>query len=92
MLIKFRNFILRKNVLAWYIIVACKGLNLQKILSGTGKGRITYSRGVASTCRMESFAIIVNGFKPLTIVAKLTILDVGGDPGYVSVQRAWKFS
>ena len=47
--IKFRNFILRKNVLAWYIIVACKGLNLQKILSGTGKGRITYSRGVAST-------------------------------------------
>ena len=36
---------------------------------------------------MESFATIVNGFQPLTIVAKLSILDVYGGPGYASVMR-----
>ena len=36
---------------------------------------------------MESFATIVNGFQPLTIVAKLSILDVYGGLGYASVMR-----
>ena len=36
------------------------------------------------TSKMESFATIVNGYKPLTIVAKLSILNVFGSPGYAS--------
>ena len=34
------------------------------------------------TSKMESFTIITNGFWPLTIVAKFSILDVYMDPGY----------
>ena len=30
----------------------------------------------AATSKMESFVIIVNGFKPLTIITKRSILDV----------------
>ena len=32
---------------------------------------------------MEPFAIVVNGYEPWTIVAKLSISDVCEDPGYV---------
>ena len=30
----------------------------------------------AATCKMEHFVIIVNGWKPLTIITKSSILDV----------------
>ena len=33
---------------------------------------------------MESFGTIVNGFWPLTLVVKLSILDVCGGPGNAS--------
>ena len=32
----------------------------------------------AATSKMERFVIIVNGWKPLTIITKRTILDVAG--------------
>ena len=44
-------------------------------------------RGVTrppQAAKTESFATIVNGFLPLNIVAKLSILDVCGGPGYAS--------
>ena len=34
--------------------------------------------------KMESVATIVNSFQPITIVGKLSILDVCGGPGYAS--------
>ena len=36
------------------------------------------------TCNLESFAIIVNKFQPLTINEKFSFLDVFGSPGYPS--------
>ena len=47
----------------------------------------TVLRGVAwapQTPNMESFATIGNGHRPLTVAAKLSLLDVPGDPGYAS--------
>ena len=47
----------------------------------------TVFRGVAwtpQTPNMESFATIGNGHRPLTVAAKLSLLDVPGDPGYAS--------
>ena len=44
-------------------------------------------KGVAmtpETSEMKSFTTIVNDHKPLTIVAKLSTLDVWMGPGYVS--------
>ena len=32
----------------------------------------------AATSKMELFVIIVNGFQPLTIITKCSILDVAG--------------
>ena len=48
------------------------------------------SRGgsrTAATSKMESFVIIVNGFQPLTIITKLTILYVAAvlDPPLISI-------
>ena len=40
--------------------------------------------GLPQTSKMESFATVVNGWTPLTIVAKLSILDVCGGPDYAS--------
>ena len=40
---------------------------------------ISHARGrsrAAATSKMEHFVIIVNGFKPLTIITKRSILDV----------------
>ena len=34
---------------------------------------------------MKNSVVIVEGIKPLTVVAKLSILDVCGGPGYASV-------
>ena len=47
-----------------------------------------YVRGLArfrQTSTMKSFVTIVNYYKPLTIVAKLLILDACGEPGHTSV-------
>ena len=41
---------------------------------------------------MESFATIVNGFKPLAIAAKLSILDVCRGPDYNTGQLGVKIS
>ena len=43
-----------------------------------GKMYIIYRGGsrTAATSKMESFVIIVNGWKPLTIITKCSILDV----------------
>ena len=41
---------------------------------------------------MESFTIIINGFSPLTIATKLSILDFCGGPAYVSVLTTSKSS
>ena len=43
----------------------------------TNKGRRGGSRTPA-TSKMELFVIIVNGWKPLTIITKSSILDVAG--------------
>ena len=49
--------------------------------------RIVYSGGsrTAATSKMERFVIIVNGWKPLTIITKRSILDVAAvlDPPLV---------
>ena len=41
----------------------------------------------AVTSKMESFVITVNGFKPLTVITKLSILDVAAvlDPPMICV-------
>ena len=51
---------------------------------------IKYSRGgsrTAATSKMEHFVIIVNGFQPLTIITKYSILDVAAvlDPPLYSI-------
>ena len=50
------------------------------------------SRGgsrTAATSKMERFVVIVNGWKPLTIITKRSILDVAAvlDPPLNSVRR-----
>ena len=42
----------------------------------------------AATSKMERFVIIVNGWKPLTIIAKLSVLDVAAalDPPLQKMQ------
>ena len=52
----------------------------------------TFTRGAsraAATSKMERFVIIVNGWKPLTIIAKRLILDVAAalDPPLGKVGR-----
>ena len=44
------------------------GVDLKTILRG--------GSGTAATSKMEHFVIIVNGFQPLTIITKSSILDV----------------
>ena len=40
------------------------------------RGRIRGGSRIAATSKMERFVIIVNGFQPLTIITKRSILDV----------------
>ena len=42
--------------------------------------------GPPQISKIQRFATVVNGFQSLTIVAKLSILDVSGDPGYGSAR------
>ena len=42
------------------------------------------SHGPLETYKTESFTAIVNNYYPLTIVAKFSILDACGGPGYTS--------
>ena len=46
----------------------------------------------AATSKMESFVIIVNGWKPLTVMTKHSILDVTAalDPPLIFVERIIK--
>ena len=46
--------------------------------------------GITRTPKIESCAAIVNGWKPLTIVAKLFIFDVCRDPGYAPATEKLK--
>ena len=45
----------------------------------------------AATYKMESFVIIVNGFQPLTIITKRSILDVAAalDPPLCLIQTTY---
>ena len=47
----------------------------------------------AAACKMECFAIIVNGFQSLTIIKKLSILDIAAalDPPLMLLQNATAF-
>ena len=53
---------------------------VQLFLSKTENDKVNFSnRGgsrTAATSKMEPFVIIVNGFQPLTIITKRSILDV----------------
>ena len=53
-------------------------------LSAISRGRST----TATTSKMECFVIIVNGFQPLTVITKCSILDVAAalDRPLVSVR------
>ena len=45
----------------------------------------------AATAKMEFFVIIVNGWKPLIIITKSSILDVAAalDPSLLTIQRTF---
>ena len=47
---------------------------------------------VAATSKMERFVIIVNGFQPLTIITKRSILDVAAalDPRLFDLSNSFK--
>ena len=49
---------------------------------------------IAATSKMESFVIIVNGWKPLTIITKCSILDVEAalDPPLVTLFIKFPFN
>ena len=54
----------------------------------------TQNRGgsrAAATSKMERFVIILNGFQPLTIITKLSILDVASalDPPLQNTKLVW---
>ena len=40
--------------------------------------------GLPQIAKLEIFATLVNGEKPLTIIANLSILNIYGSPGYAS--------
>ena len=46
----------------------------------------------AATSKMERFVIIVNGFQPLTIITKRSILDVAAalDPRLIHLSNSFK--
>ena len=48
----------------------------------------------AATSKMECFVVIANGFKPLTIITKRSILDVAGvlDPPLVGAKKGEIFN
>ena len=53
--------------------------NAENFLGGWNRALTEEFRGgyrAAATSRMERFVIIVNGWKPLTIITKRSILDV----------------
>ena len=63
------------------------------------KNKIRHRGGsrTAATSKMEDFVIIVNGFQPLTIITKNTILDVAAvlDPTLCHVASkvcCWKYT
>ena len=56
---------------------------------------ITRSRSrAAATSKMECFVIIVNGWKPLTIITKHSILDAAAalDPPLIACHKKYKLS
>ena len=59
-----------------------KLLNMLRELKVSARGTEVCSQ-IACKSKMKSFSTIVYGSKPLTIVAKLSNLDVLGDPGCI---------
>ena len=51
-------------------------VNIQSLYLFTGFARSRGGSRTAATSKMERFMIIVNGWKPLTIITKSSILDV----------------
>ena len=65
-------------------------ITLKELRNDPMKNPVLVSRGgsrSAATFKMECFVIIVNGWKPLTIITKRSILDVAAvlDPPLVSI-------
>ena len=63
-------------------------VNISRIISGTG---IKDGSRTVATSKVELFVIIVNGWKPLTIITKSSTLDVaaGLDPADI-LQKPFK--
>ena len=59
-----------------------KKCNFDKGLSLNFASNIKPRPGPLQTSQMESFATMINSFKPLAIVTKLSILHVCGVPGF----------
>ena len=55
--------------------------NSKLVTETGGMASIRGGSRTAATSKMERFAIIVNGFHPLTIMTKCPILDVAAVPG-----------
>ena len=79
-------FIIFKKLQNWKNLSSAL-VNIQALLTGGNMGEETGPRSkfssiprggpnAAATSKMEHFVIIVNGFQPLTIITKRSILDV----------------
>ena len=60
------------------------------LIFGVGSIKVRVGRGgsrTTATSKMEHFVTIVNGFKPLTIITKRSIMDVAAvlDPPLVGI-------
>ena len=64
------------------------------IVCGQGVSTCRGGSRAAATSKMEHFVIIVNGWKPLTVITKRSILDVAAtlDPPLIYTRRSQWFS
>ena len=71
----------------WQSMFECRCINSEPV--NIKRKATTITRGgsrTAATSKMERFVIIVNGFQPLTIITKRSILDVAAvlDPPLIT--------
>ena len=72
----FNKTYLYKNLTVKKISVETQFKVTRKIQFNTNKKKVRGGSRTAATSKMERFVIIVNGWKPLTIITKRSILDV----------------
>ena len=65
----------------------CKEYNISQKQSVTQSKKKKNKPGPLQTSKMVNFATIFNGYKPLTTVANLAIVDIWRVPGYGSEVR-----